>query len=158
MSASHYRATVIEAVKGTGSGRRMWFWSILAALVLAGCSTAPVASPATTTTAPASNAQSTIRTGCQRLAELKHEVSEALDSSDAATRLKSITSGVAWKAVSGIGLAAAQSGKYGQFVLDEALLDSGYAAAISGGPPTSLKSALSKLSTDCQENTPTAHQ
>ena len=74
-----------------------------------------------------------------------------MDSSDAAARLKSITSGAAWKAVNGIGLAAGLSGKYKQFVLDEAVLDTDYAAAISGGPPTSLKGALSKLSTDCRK-------
>jgi hypothetical protein len=64
--------------------------------------------------------------------------------------------GAAWKAVSGIGLAAGLSAKYQQFVVDEAVLDNGYAAAISGGPPTSLKGALSKLSTDCHKEGQTA--
>jgi hypothetical protein len=89
---------------------------------------------------------------------LKHQVSEALDSSDAAARLNSISSGAAWKAVSGIGLAAGLSAKYQQFVVDEAVLDNGYAAAISGGPPTSLKGALSKLSTDCHKEGQTVRQ
>jgi hypothetical protein len=145
-------------VNVTASGIRVWFWPILAALVLAGCSNAPVASPAATTTAPIGNTQSAIRAGCQHLAQLKHQVSEALDSSDAAARLNSISSGAAWKAVSGIGLAAGLSAKYQQFVVDEAVLDNGYAAAISGGPPTSLKGALSKLSTDCHKEGQTVRQ
>jgi hypothetical protein len=90
------------------------------------------------------------------LAQLKREVSEALASGDAAARLKSTTSGAAWKAVSGMGLAAGLSGKYEQFVIDEAVLDNGYTAAVSGGHPTSLKGALSRLSTDCQKVRQTA--
>lgn len=142
----------------TASGRRTWFWSILAALVLAGCSTAPVASPATTTTAPVGNAQSAIRAGCQHLAQLKHQVSGAFDSSDAAARLKSVTSGAAWKAVSEMGLGAGLSGKYKQVVVDGAVLDNAFAAAISGGPTASLKGGLSKLSTDCHKEEETARQ
>jgi hypothetical protein len=95
--------------------------------------------------------QSAVRTGCQHLQQLKHEVSEALDSSDAAARLKSITSGAAWKAVSVIELAAGLSGKYRQLVVDGAVLNTAYAAAIRGGPLSPLKDALSKLSTDCQK-------
>jgi hypothetical protein len=80
-------------VNVTARGIRVWFWPILAAPVWAGCSNAPVASPAATTTAPIGHTQSAIRDGCQHLAQLEHQVSEALDSSDAAARLKSISSG-----------------------------------------------------------------
>ena len=139
-------------------GRRAWLWSVLAAFVLAGCSTAPATMPATTATTPGVNAQSAIRTGCQHLAQVKHEVSEALDSSDTMAQLKSITSGAAWKAVSGIGLAAGLSGKYHQFVVDEAVLNGGFAAAISGGPTRSLQTGLLKLSADCQKEGQAAGQ
>jgi hypothetical protein len=44
-----------------------------------------------------------------------------LNSSDTAARLESITSGAAWKASSGIELTAGLSGKYRQFVVDEAV-------------------------------------
>ena len=87
------------------------------------------------------------------MAQLTHEVLEALDSSDAPARLKSVSTGAARKAVSEMGLAGALagiSGKYGQLVQDEAVLDNGYAAAISGGPTTTLRDALSNLSADCR--------
>ena len=92
-----------------------------------------------------------MRAGCQHLAQLMHEVSEALGSGNAAARLKSIASGGAWKAVSGIELAAGLSGKYRQLVVDGAVLNTAYAAAIRGGPLSPLKDALSKLSTDCKK-------
>jgi hypothetical protein len=41
------------------------------------------------------------------------------------------------------------SGKYKQFFVERTLLNTAYAAAISGGPLSPLKAALSKLSTDC---------
>jgi hypothetical protein len=42
--------------------------------------------------------------------------------------------------------------------VDEAVLDNSYAVAIRGGPTTSLKGALSKLSTDCQNEGQTARK
>jgi len=57
----------------------------------------------------------------------------------------------AWKAVSGIGLAAGLPGKYHRFALDEAVLDGGYAARISGGPTMGLQTGLLKLSAQCQK-------
>jgi hypothetical protein len=92
-----------------------------------------------------------MRAGCQHLAQLMHEVSEALGSGNATVRLKSIASGAAWKAVSGIEQAAGMSGKYKQFVVDGTVLNTAYAAAISGGPLSPLNDALSKFSTDCQK-------
>jgi hypothetical protein len=136
----------------------MWFWSILAAVVLAGCSTAPAASPATTTTAPGGNEPSAIRAGCKDLEQLKHEVSEALDSSNARARLKSNRTEAAWQAVSGIDWPGGLEGKYKQFVVNVAVLNTAYAGAISGGPLSPLKQALSKFSTDCQKEGQTAPQ
>jgi hypothetical protein len=103
-------------------------------------------------------AQLAIEGGCQHLAQLKKEVSEALDSGDPAARRKSTTSGTAGKAVSEMGLAAGLSGRYQQFVVDETVLNGGYAAAISGGPTTSLTGALPILSTDCQKVSQTARK
>jgi hypothetical protein len=107
-----------------------------------------------TSTPSGEKAQLAIEGGCLHLAQLKKEVSEALDSGEPAARLESTTSGAAWKAVSEMGPAAGLSGTYQQFIVDEAVLNGGYAAAISGGPTTSLKGALSKLSTDCQKVSP----
>jgi hypothetical protein len=73
-------------------------------------------------------------------------------------QLKSMTSGAAWKAVSGIGLAAGTTRKYHQFVVDGAVLDNGYAAAISGGPTEALSSGLLALSADCQKEGQAAGQ
>jgi hypothetical protein len=139
-------------------GRQAWLWLILAAFVLAGCSTAPAAIPATTTTAPVENAQSAIRAGCQHLPQVKQEALQALDSTHTVAQLKSMTSRAAWKAVSGIGLAAGISGKYHRFVVDGAELNNGYAAAISGGPTEALSSGLLTLSADCQREGQAAGQ
>jgi hypothetical protein len=95
------------------------------------------------------------------LSQLTHEVSEALDSSDTAARLKSVGAGSAWRAVSWIGLAGTLVGlsdRYGQLVQDMAALNNGYAAAVSGGPTTSLRDALSNLSADCRREGHTTHQ
>jgi hypothetical protein len=46
---------------------------------------------------------------------------------------------------------------YKQFVRDGAPLNTGFAAAISGGPLSALKKALSKHSNDCQNEGQTAH-
>jgi len=132
----------------------MLLWTIVAAVGLTGCSSAPSASPATTTTAPVGNFQAAIRAGCQHLPQLKRGVTEALGGSDVAARLKSVTSGAAWKAVLNMGQPSGLeglTGKYRQFIQDVAVLNLGVAAAMSGGPTTSLKQALSNLSSDCQK-------
>ena len=136
----------------------------VASVIVAGCSTTSSGEASRSTTVPTgwpANAQSAIRVGCQHLGQLTDEVSEALDSSDASARLKVVNTGAAWKAVSGIGLAGTLVGlssKYGHLVQDEAALDNGYAAAISGGPTTSLRDALSNLSADCGREGQTTHQ
>lgn len=143
---------------------------VLSSVIVAGCSSMPSGAAPRGTTLPTGShngtcsrdcpfevrpisgtptPQSAVRTGCQYLQQLKHEVSEASGSSDAVARLKSITSGAAWKPISGVELAAGVSGKYKQFFVERALLNTAYAAAISGGPLSPLKAALSKLSTDC---------
>ena len=111
-----------------------------------------------TSTRSVQKTQLAIQYGCQHLTQLKNEISEALDSGDPADRLTSTASGRAWKAVSEMGLTAGLSGTYQQFVVDEAVLNGGYAAAISGGPTTLLKGALLKLSTDCQKVSQTARK
>jgi hypothetical protein len=111
-----------------------------------------------TSTPSVEKAQSAIQHGCQHLAQVEHEVLGALEGTDTVAQLESITSGTAWKAVRGIGLAAGLPGRYHQFVVDEAVLDAGYAAAISGGPTTALQSGLLKLSADCQKEHRTGRQ
>lgn len=110
---------------------------------------------------PGGNARSAIRFGCQHMGRLTREVSVALDSNDVAARLKSVSTGTAWSAVSWIGLAGTLvglSGKYGQLVQDLAELNNSYAAALSGGPATSLRDALSNLSADCRRVGQTTHR
>lgn len=129
--------------------------------LLAGCSAGGAKSAAPTTTTPVGNTQTIIRSGCDHVAQLERQVVEALDSSDPAARLKSVSTGRAWKAVSGIGLAGelvGVSGIYGQLVQDLAALNNGYAAAISGGPTMSLRDALSNVSADCRREGRSTHQ
>lgn len=90
-----------------------------------------------------------IREGCQHLDQLARQVSEALDSTNAKGRLRSATSGTAWNAVSGMG-SVGLSGQYKQFAMDVTVLNLGIAAWLAGGPSTSLRDALSKLSADCR--------
>ncbi len=131
----------------------MLFLAMIAAIGLTSCSNAPSAGPVTTTTAPLGISEAAVRAGCQHLAQLERQLSEALGSSNVPAGLRSVSSGPAWRAVASMvqPTDAQVTGKYRRVTQDVAALNGGVAAASVGGPKGPLTEALSRLSGDCRK-------